>query len=160
MIKALQNLKAEFYVPLSERDSATPTRFNLRPLDGIERLDVSFYRDELGNLSLSSAAAKAALKHGLIGWENLLDETGSPVLFSPVDRDANLKRLPAELVAELATEIFVRSVLTEDERKNLSSLLTSRPSSGAPTTAANVGGAVTATTPTQPDSSSGRSPAS
>lgn len=155
MMRALQALKAEFYVPLSERDSATPTRFILRPLDGIERLDVSFFRDEMGNLSLSSAAARAALKHGLLGWENLLDEAGSPVLFSPVDKDANLKRLPAELVAELATEIFVRSVLTEDERGNLSSLPTSRPSSGAHSTAASAAGVAIATTPTPQDSSNG-----
>lgn len=159
MIKALQHLRTEAYIPLSERDSATPTRFMLRPLDGIERLDVSFYRDELGNMSLSSAAARAALKYGLQGWENLMDEDGSPVIYSPVDRDANLKRLPAELVAELATEIFVRSVLTEAERKNLSSLPTSRPSSDIPLTAATAPGDATATTAIQPLSSNGASQA-
>jgi hypothetical protein len=160
MIKALQHLKIEPYVPYSERDNATPTRFMLRPLDGIERLDVSFFRDDLGNLSLSSAAARAALKYGLQGWENLMDEAGSPVPFSPVDRDANMKRLPAELVAELATEIFVRSVLSEQERKNSSSLPTSRPSSGAPSSAANASGDAIATNPTPPATSSGSSPGS
>lgn len=155
MLKALKHLVAEHYVPLSERDSETPTRFLLRPLDGIERLDVTYYRDEMGNLSLSSSAARAALKHGLQGWENFLDDAGSPVMYIPGDRDANLKRLPAELVAELATEIFVRSVLTEDERKNSLSLPTSRPSSASPSTAANASGEDTATTAIQPASTSG-----
>jgi hypothetical protein len=158
MLKALQNLKAEFYVPLSERDGTMPTRFNLRPLDGIELLDVSYHRDEQGNLSLSSAAARSALKHGLLGWENLVDETGTQVLFNPVDRDMNLKRLPAELVVELSTEIFVRSILSEQERKNLSSLPTSRPSSESPSTAANAGGGGIATSPTPHPSNSGASP--
>jgi hypothetical protein len=158
MINALANLKPEWYTPLSERDATTPTRFLLRPLDGIERLDVSFYRDESGNLSLSSAAARAALKYGLQGWENLMDGAASPVAYSHVDRDANLKRVPAELVAELATEIFVRSVLTPEEQKNLSSLPTSRPSSERPSTAAPAGGDDTATNPTPLRSISGASP--
>lgn len=159
MLKALADLKPEWYVPLAERDAVTPTRFLLRPLDGVERLDVSFYRDENANLSLSSDAARAALKHGLQGWEHILDTNGSPLHWNPVDRDANLKRLPAELVAELATEIFVRSVLSEAERKNSLSQPTSQPKTAGPSTAEPVPGENTAMTPTPPDSTSGRSPA-
>lgn len=157
MLKALKALKPEFYVPITERDSSTPTRFMLRPLDGIERLDVAFYRDDFGNISLSSNAAKSALKYGLMGWENFMNEDGSPVLYT-ADRDANMKLLPAELVVELATEIWVRSVLTEEERKNLSSLPTSRPSSGIPSIAAPAPTDATATTATQLATSSGASP--
>lgn len=154
MLKALPDLKPDWYTPLAEGDAATPTRFLLRPLDGVERLDVSFYRDDFGNLSLSSDAARAALKYGLQGWENFMAADQRPVPYSPMDRDANLKRLPAELVAELATEIFVRSVLSAAEAKNSASLPTSRQSSDAPSIAAPASGDATATTATPPGSSS------
>lgn len=159
MIKALKNLASTWYTPLSERgNTVSPTRFLIRPLDGIERLGVNYARDDFGNFSLPSESARAALKHGLQGWENFMDDDGSPVQYVPGDRDMNLRRLPAELVAELTMEIWVSSVLTEEERKNSSSLPTSRPSSGAPSTAAPADGAATATSATPLPSSNGASP--
>lgn len=118
MITALPELKSEWYTPIREREAAAPTRFLLRPLDGLERLNVSFTRDAQGSLGLSTESGRAALLPGLKGWENFVDGDGKPVPYHEMDRDANLKRIPAELVVELATEIFVRSVLQESERKN------------------------------------------
>lgn len=154
MIKAQKILQPEWYTPIADRGSEVPTRFRIRGLDGIEIQDVRVERRD-GQAGMSSECARASLVAGLSGWEHFVDNDNKPVEFLPYDLGANLKRLPWEIVLELAIEIYVRSRISDAERKNSSSLLTSPQSSESPSTAASANGDGTATSETQPASSSG-----
>ena len=70
-----------------------------------------------------------ALKAGLRGWRNVVDENGTEVKFvgegtQKEPTDETLERLPLGVRMELWREIKNRSFLTEAQRKNSASLST------------------------------------
>lgn len=112
MIKALEVLAPTPYAPAGG-DGDEPVRFILRPLSGMEWLEVEYHLP--GNGRWNGAATKAALKCGLVGWENFADSAG-PVPFL-ADKDANIARLSAALILELRREIESRTVLAIEDKK-------------------------------------------
>jgi hypothetical protein len=115
-ITAISNLTPEWYTPECEKGVDDPTRFKLKPLDGKEYMEImsEFRREESGEFTISSRGLHAALKYGLVGWENFMDSHGKDVKYSP----HNLGKVPPIILQELAGEIINRSELGETERKN------------------------------------------
>jgi hypothetical protein len=154
MLKASRQIAPDWYTPQSQVNDPTPTRFLLRPLTGLEQIDVRFERGDSGERFLTEAGARTALRRGLVNWENFLDHENRPLQFVVGDPDYNLARLDLGLVVELATEIYLRSVLTEEQRKNLSSPPMSAPTEKSSDAQPAAGGG-TATNATPPVSPSG-----
>lgn len=165
MSKAVEALKEEWYTLTEDHDedgkpkSGAP-EFLLRPLYGIEELDVRFRHDGNGGYSLDRGSATAVLVSGLVGWRNFHDSKGL-VEFERENRQANLRRLTVAQIVELSAEVYARTKLTPEERKNLLSQSTSPSKTEGPSTAApDARGDGTATTATLPGTSSSTSPAS
>lgn len=113
MIKALELLAPAPYTPKGEEGKGDPARFILKPLSGLEALEV---QENLPGTGLWNAAAtKAAVMRGLVGWENFNDSAG-PVPFL-ADMNANIARLPAELLIALRREISARTWPGEEDKK-------------------------------------------
>jgi len=150
MTKAVEALKEEWYTLTEDAGNASAPQFLLRPLYGIEELDVRFRIDGNGNGSMDKNCATAVLDAGLLNWRNFKDSHG-PVVFDRDHRAGNLRRLSLQQVVELAVEIYSRTKLSPEERKNLSSQSTSQPKIESPSIAApDAPGDGTATTATQP----------
>lgn len=108
-ITAISGLVAEWYTP-NQPDSERVTRFKLRPLNGLQNLEISA---EIGAHRVGEAQ-KLALRYGLVDWENLDDEHGRPVPFG-LDK---LVQLPVDVLSDLAIRIIRGSRLDDDARKN------------------------------------------
>jgi len=114
-IRAAAGLVAEWFTPTDEVGEDSPTRFKLRPLNqlafmeiatsGTSREDGAFLPSHQGRLLL--------LKHGLVDWENFTDAASLPVPFT----SANFDRIPMQILIEITTELVVRSVLSDEEKK-------------------------------------------
>ena len=111
-IKALSKLAPEYYTPESEKESANPTRFKLRPLTPAEKESVTVY--ENGQFQIPPRNYGQVLRMGLVDWDNFLDNRDKPVKCTFVNHD----RIPSEIRLELAGEILTRSNIDEDEEKN------------------------------------------
>jgi len=118
-IRAADPITPFWYTPVSEEGKENPTRFHLKPLDGVEMFGIrSMIKfDDDGQMVTTAACARTALRAGLIGWENFADSAGNPVTFD-ADRAINVARIPFEFVIELFSAIVNRSVLSETARKN------------------------------------------
>lgn len=118
MATNVQNkITPDWYVPEEEKDKADAARYRIRPLDGMEYLEVvpHMFVDADGYIRYDGKAMQILIRYGLEGWENHCDpETGKELEFS---RDA-VRRLPPLRLKMLAQEIANRSQLTEGERKN------------------------------------------
>lgn len=118
-IRAAEHIVPFWHTPESEKDKDNPTRFHLKPLDGVElfavRSMIKF--DAEGNLITSPECARTVLRTGLLGWENFVNTSG-PVVFDAVERTRNLAHLDFNMVSELFSAIINRSTLTETARKN------------------------------------------
>ena len=116
MIKVNTGLIADWYTPASEKDSEKPARFKLKPLDGMQYVELCGEAKftESGGMVPTRKATEIALKAALVDWENIDEANDRPLKFSP----HNFKHLPAEILSELVNEILIRSTLTEDDSKN------------------------------------------
>lgn len=165
MSKAAEALKEDWYTLTEDHDEAGTPRpdapqFLIRPLYGIEELDVRFRHDGDAGWSLDRSSATAVLVAGLQNWRHFYDGAG-PVPFNREDRRSNLRRLTLDQIVELAAEIYARTKLSPEERKNLLSQSTSPSKTASPSTAAPAApGDGTATTATPDTKDSSRSPAS
>jgi len=102
------------YIPQEEEGSDNPTQFKLKPLDGLEYMDVLLHAkvNSEGEVELEPAGLKVALKFGLIGSKNLTDELGN------VDVELIPTELDSVLLIELAKKIMEISNVSDEERKN------------------------------------------
>jgi hypothetical protein len=117
MLKALNPLTPEWYTPKTEEGKDNPTRFKIRPLSGVEAMDLELFRDVDGNTRITGRSARTILRHGLIDWENFGTDA-EKVVFKTGNPDENIARLPNEIADELVAEVFRRTVLMEADRKN------------------------------------------
>lgn len=116
-IRAADPITPFWYTPESEKDKEGPTRFHLKPLDGVEMFEVkSRVKFEDGNLVIPAGCARSVLQASMLGWENFIDGTG-PIEFS-ANRAVNIKRIPVEMVDELFNAILNCSAVSETARKN------------------------------------------
>ena len=113
-IRALSGLVPEWYTPAGQDDDASPTRFQIRPLNGRELGMVSDHISIADNRMLIAAEGVDRCRAmGLQDWENLEGENG-PLRFS---RNA-MDLLPVGIRRELASKIVTISYLSDDNRKN------------------------------------------
>lgn len=119
-ILAITALTAKKYVPLSEQDSEVDanelTSFDLKPLNGLEYMEVisELKTDSEGVSRLSGEGLKKSIRYGLVGWDNFNDEQGRKVKFNKF----NVSKVPPLVLAELASEIINVSETGNEERKN------------------------------------------
>lgn len=115
-ITAIDNLSPSWYTPECEKDEENPTRFNLRPLDGLEYMEViaEVTKLESGDFSISSRGMQKAIRSGVVGWENFLGSNGKDIKFSP----HNINKIPPLILQELASEVIERSELGAEAEKN------------------------------------------
>lgn len=111
-IHAIPQIMPFTFVPKQDRDSDIKTTFTLKPLNGLQHMEVLREIDDKG--FFTSRGLKLALQYGLAGWENFNDEHGTPVPFSTV----NFAAVPPFILHEIGVEIINRSSLGETERKN------------------------------------------
>jgi hypothetical protein len=114
-IKPLTGLAPQWFTPSGEQDSDNPTRFKLKPLDGLTFLDVMSegkIRDD-GAFVANRQGRDTLLKNGLIEWENF-DEGGNPLKCN----FTNFHRIPAEILAEICNELIIVSSLSGEDEKN------------------------------------------
>jgi len=111
-MKAISLSVYEFTVE-SEKDKDDATKFQLKPLSGIQKVTVGDIRQRDGR----AAALKYAVKSGLKGWKNFKnkDETGLEPYTE--DQDANIAKLDELTLVEIFNSIAGASELSEDDKK-------------------------------------------
>ena len=113
---ALGTMRAEFFTPESQKDDDNPTRFKIKGVDGANIntvMEGATFRDDM--LFLSASGIRAALKFGLVDWENMLDpETESEIKF----KQGKIRLIPWKEQQEIASEIVDRSNLMGEQTKN------------------------------------------
>jgi hypothetical protein len=107
-LQAITNFNTVDFVTIADRDSDNKTIFKIKPLNGMQAMEVmhNLLRDEYGNFKVSAAGLKLALQYGLEGWDNLLDEQGNRIPFAK----ANVNKVPSNVLIEIASEIINRSI--------------------------------------------------
>ncbi|WP_144395669.1 hypothetical protein [Pleionea sediminis] len=109
-------LVEEWFVLPGQENEADPAKFKLKPLNQLNFMEVSAdtirYRN--GKLKPSGEAYGLALGAGLVGWDNILDQSGQPLPFS-ID---NLAYIPAHAMMQVFERIYSISDLSEDDEKN------------------------------------------
>lgn len=152
-ITALSGLAPYWYTPEEERGEPAAAQFKLKPLNGMQFIEVMHHGEMLPDgerFVTDYSGLQLLLKYGLLDWKNIDAENGDPLPFSR----RNFEVLPAEILQEIGREIMRRSALAEADRKKSSSQLRSSATSPA-STAPPASGDGTATDPTPPPSSSG-----
>lgn len=109
-------LKEFPYIVKDEVGSSDATTFKLRTLTGMQRIYLGGIVSNNADNS-NAELTKYILTKGLIGWSNLLDESGRDVKFSK-DMNLNLSRLSDSVLTELTEEISSKTMLSDDEIKN------------------------------------------
>lgn len=114
-ITALSGLVEQEYIPEDDKDSENPTVFRLKPLNGMQYMEVMSEVKRVGDfLRVSGDGLKLAIKYGLVGWKDFYDENGKDVKFNP----HTVLRVPSDVLAELADKIISISRLEGTEIKN------------------------------------------
>jgi len=109
-----EKMAPAMYTPPDQEGNPDPTRFRLKPLDGMEYLEVMPHivvKD--GFINYDGEGMVKLIRFGLVGWENFRDD-GEEIPFSPF----NVRRLTPLRLQGIAREIANRSQLTEDEAGN------------------------------------------
>ncbi|WP_444891783.1 hypothetical protein ACJJIE_00020 (plasmid) [Microbulbifer sp. TRSA001] len=136
----------------SDPHDPTPPQFLLKPLTQVQNLEIMSDGEitSVGGFIPSHNARVKMLSWGIQDWQNVNGPDGAPAKYSP----GAWQQLPWDLLRDLATEILISSVLSEDERKNSPSQSAS-PETPSDLIATTANGADTATTPTPPQSPNG-----
>lgn len=115
-IHAKNTFTPVIFTPDSEKDSDDPTTFTLKPLNGLEYMQVlnNTTIDDNGVTKLSATGLELALRHGLTGANNLIGENGKPITLNRF----TMKTLSAVLLIEIANAILEASEIDGEERKN------------------------------------------
>lgn len=110
----------DWFTPKSQLDKAEEdrARYRIRGLVGTEAMDVKFETDDEGHTTMTSRGGNACLRAALIGWENRKDANGNEIFFQDKDWKANVASLNPIDAIELSLEIWNRTFLTEEARKN------------------------------------------
>jgi hypothetical protein len=106
----------QWFVPKSQLDKPEDqqARYKIRGLIGTEAMDVNFHTDDSGRTSMTARGGAAALRAGLLDWENRTPGFDS----DPRHWKANIDALDPMDALALAVEIWNRTFLTGEARKN------------------------------------------
>jgi hypothetical protein len=122
MIKVNSVFVPFWFTPESESNQPEQTRFLLRGLTGLQKLD--FYA-----ATESSSRAGIAVRHGLLSWANVTDADGKtiwPAGHQPPEEKDAISMSPTELMnrlsegtlIDLANAIITASKPTAEEKKD------------------------------------------
>lgn len=117
-IKAKATITPYWYTPKQEEGITNGSRFQLKPLNGVEFQDVELHKDAGGQWRAQARSVYAVLEHALTGWDNVLDESGKHLEFDRFNKRASIDALPAEIISELFAEVLIKSRVSEDQEKN------------------------------------------
>lgn len=114
--KALTGLVAEWFTPEDQKDDEQPTRYKLKPLDGIQFMEVAANGDTLadGTFMPNHRGRLLLLRYGMKDWENVIDHDGEKLEFNL----ARLKFIRAQHLVECSNELLTRSAMGDDDAKN------------------------------------------
>lgn len=92
-------------------------KFTLRPFSEIEleqfnHLNLDVFKK--GLMAFSPESVSYCLKNCLIGWDGVCGEDGKEIPFKQGDE----KYLPFKVRSSLVAEVFMGSIVTEDEKKS------------------------------------------
>lgn len=115
-IRAIDPITPFWWMPDDQKDDPKPVRYKIRPLTGMQRIEVNTEM-KIGPLGLiiSAVGVRAVLRNGLLGWENVEDANG-PVNFTD-NLDANLARLPETELIAISQRILAASGVEGDAKK-------------------------------------------
>lgn len=116
--KAIDPITPFWWTPDDQKDDPKPVRYKIRPLNGMQRIEVNTDL-KIGPLGLiiSATGVRNVLRHGLLDWENVEDTTGANVPFSE-NIDANLARLGEQELIAISNRILEASNVGADEKKD------------------------------------------
>ena len=116
--KALTGFTPTWFTPTDQRDKDIdrPTRYKLKPLDGIQFLEVAANGDTQadGTFMPNHKGRLLLLRNGIKGWENVVDHDDETLEFNI----ARIKFIPAPHLVECVNEILERSALGAADEKN------------------------------------------
>lgn len=119
-LTALSPMAPHWHTPASEEGEESPTRFQIRGLNGNEIAQVVpdvHISNNGDDVSIGHTAMRLCLGFGLLNWENFNDAEGNPVKFFK-NPTKNMEKLSYDLQAELAGAIFDASNIGEESAKN------------------------------------------
>lgn len=110
---------AQWYTPKGQLDKPEEDReqYKIRGLVGTEVMDVTFFADEEGRMSMTARGGNSCLRVGLLGWQNRKAAGGTDIAFDEKDWKANVAGLNPLDVIDLALEIWNRTFLSEAQKK-------------------------------------------
>jgi hypothetical protein len=108
-ITAIKGIAPDWFEP--EQTGENPTRFKLKPLNGLNYLELLAGLD---GQKLTARSIDAALQYGLVAWENFKDFDGNEIEHSV----RNFERIPPMTINAIVNEIMNISQLSGEERKN------------------------------------------
>ena len=117
-IKTKATITPYWYTPKQEEGVVNGTRFQLKPLTGVEFQDVELHKDASGQWRAQARSVYSVLDHALVGWDNVLDDAGQRVEFDRFNKKDCIDKLPAEVVSELFADVLIKSRVSEDQEKN------------------------------------------
>lgn len=114
--KALTGLVAEWFTPADQADDETPTRYKLKPLNGLQFMEVAQHGnvDGDGAFTPNHKGRLLLLHHGLKDWENVVDDKDESLGFNL----ARIKFIPTTHLVEISNELLMRSALGAEAEKN------------------------------------------
>jgi hypothetical protein len=112
-ITALTGIVPEWYTPESQKESSTPARFKLKPLDSKQLVEIQGYHTPEG--AIAPAGLYRAFEISVIEWENVNDSNGRALKCNR----GNIKTIPIDIIAEAGAEVISVSFLGETDEKNL-----------------------------------------
>lgn len=117
-VRALTGLAPEWYTPDDQKDDERPTRYKIKPLDGLQFLEVAANGEIApdGSFTPNHAGRLLLLRYGIKDWENVDDaaKDGKPLKFNL----ARIKFLPVPHLVELSNVLLERSALGAQDQKN------------------------------------------
>lgn len=103
------------YVRLDiDKETEDQTEYQVMPLNGMVYAQVlTEGKIDNGLIGVSEASVPIIIKHGLVGWKNMLNDKGEPVEFSRL----LVPFVPGADLYLLAQKIFTMSMLAQAEKK-------------------------------------------
>lgn len=114
--KALTGLVAEWFTPEDQVGDESPTRYKLKPLNGLDFMAVAQHGtvDDEGSFTPNHKGRLLLLTHGLKDWENVIDDKGEPLGFNL----ARIKFIPTTHLVEISNDLLLKSALGAQAEKN------------------------------------------
>lgn len=109
-------LLPEWFTPEDDDGNPIVASFKLRPLNGMEYLEVMSLGVVSGkNFNTSHEGKEFLVRRGLVDWKTMEASNGDPIPFSI---DNAYTELSAGVLLEIANKVFLKASLAEEARKN------------------------------------------